>query len=147
MSSESPTSSEPDATPTEPLSARVRRWARTTLRTLHIATFGVLLGGVVLAVPYARYELWLIAAAASGALLTVTFLIEARPYWSEVRGIALLIKLTALLLAITALSRFSAWLLLGVVALSAVVSHMPGRWRHLNVFGATKDRDSPYQRG
>jgi len=147
VSSQPPTSSEPDAAPKELLADRVRRWLRTTLRTAHIATFGVLLGGVVLEVPYARYELWLYAAAVSGALLTATFLVEARPYWSEVRGVALLIKLAGLVLAATALSRFSAIILLAVVALSAVVSHMPGRWRHRNVFSASKDRDAPYQRG
>jgi hypothetical protein len=106
----------------------VRTW-RTLLRTAHLVSFGALYGGHVYGIPEARLEGALIATIATGGTL-MGFEIYRAPIWIvQVRGVATLAKI--LLLAITgAIPQLAVPLLTLVIAIGALSSHMPGRWRY-----------------
>lgn len=111
-----------------------RRWFRISMRTVHIASIVGLVGGVLFAVPLERLSSWAAATVLSGSLLIATDLADDRPYLRELRAMAMLLKL-----AILAVAYFVApWrmvLLFAVIAISSVVSHMPGRLRYHRPFG------------
>jgi hypothetical protein len=104
------------------------RWLRISLRSVHLTAVSVWLGASVYAPDTASLPEWLALVVVSGVLLVGTDLRDGLGVLREVRGAAILVKL-ALLAALPLLSTRLP-LLLAVVALSAVVSHMPGRYRY-----------------
>ena len=105
-----------------------RAW-NIALRTSHIGTSGILLGGHVLDVPRERLVVWLLLTIASGVCLTA---IEAYPHgrwFHEVRGILVWGKLILLGLAAWQWS-YRVPILAVVVVMASVGSHLPRRFRH-----------------
>lgn len=103
-----------------------------TLRTLHIAAMGILVGGHAFDVAPERLHLSLWLVVASGVALMA---LEAAPRWSwfhEVRGVLTLAKV-ALVLAVPLAWDHRLPILLTVIAIGSVTSHMPRRFRHYSL--------------
>ena len=109
-----------------------RRSIKTTLRTLHIFAGGTLLGGHIFSVPTIVLEPWLWGTVMSGLLLLLTDLHGSFSIVCEVRGVAVLAKLLLVLL-VPVFWDARVPLLLSALVIGAVISHMPGRYRHTMV--------------
>jgi hypothetical protein len=99
------------------------------LRTVHIATFGTLLGGHVFAADPDRLWPFLAATALSGLALVALELASTCEWLLEGRGLAVAAKL-AVLAAVPLFWEQRVALLLAVVVIASVTSHMPARFRH-----------------
>ena len=100
------------------------------LRTLHLASFGILLGGHAFAIQGERLLTALILTIASGIGLMVVEVYVFGVQWLFLgKGLVILLKL-AILIAIPYYWEYRLLFLLLVVAIASVGSHMPGRYRH-----------------
>ena len=100
------------------------------LRTLHLASFGILLGGHAFAVEADRLLPALYLTIASGAGLIAIEVYVMWLYWLFLgKGVMVLLKL-AILLAIPSFCEHRVILLLVVVVIASAGSHMPARFRH-----------------
>jgi hypothetical protein len=114
---------------------RVLPYARAisiSLRTLHIASIGILLGGHVFAIPATRLLPWLWLSIISGSGLMGVELYSSCKWLYQGKGVLVLVKL----LLIAAVAIFWAqrvWLLLAVLIIGSVGSHMPGRFRYYSI--------------
>ena len=100
------------------------------LRTLHLASFGILLGGHAFAIEADRLVPALYLTIASGISLMALELYVIGLYWLFLgKGIMVLLKL-AILLAVPSFWEYRLLLLLSVVVIASVGSHMPARYRH-----------------
>ncbi len=119
-----------------PVQPRVLPHARAipvALRTVHLATFGLLLGGHAFGVEAARLlpALWLTVL--SGAGLIAVEVYAAGAYWLVIgKGVAVLARL-GLLLAVPAFWEQRVVLLLTVVAIASVGAHTPACYRHCSL--------------
>ena len=107
------------------------RLCKVVLRTGHLMATSVLVGGYAFDVPAARLLPWLSAIATGVAMIFY----EAYPnlgFVFEGWGLMLLAKL-GLLCAMGLVGRRRLPILLAVVALAAIGSHMPRRWRHYSL--------------
>jgi len=103
------------------------------LRTLHLAAFGMLLGGHAFALEADRLIPYLWVTIVSGLGLIALEVYAVGLYWLVLgKGIMVLIKL-ALLLLIPFLWEARVLLLLLVVAIASIGSHMPARYRHYSI--------------
>jgi hypothetical protein len=107
------------------------------LRTIHLVTFAVLLGGHVWGVEEQRLlpSLWLTVG--SGVGLMALEVATTGRWVFEASGLLVVAKL-ALLLAVPLFWESRVALLLAVVVLAAVGSHMPRRWRHACPLGVPR---------
>ena len=110
------------------------------LRTAHIATMGILLGGHAFNVPREKLlpSLWLTIA--TGVALAV---VEAGPslvWFHQLRGLMTLAKL-GLLCIIPLCWNYRLAVLLAIVVLASVGSHMPARFRYYSVVRREVIRD------
>ena len=121
-----------------------KRWLNITLRTAHIATFAVLVGGHVFDVPASELRAWLYAAIGSGAAMMAIQLHASFRWLRELRGAAIVLKL-ALLCSIAVWWQARVPVLIAVIVLSSFVSHMPGRYRYwvLGVGPPNRDKKNP----
>ncbi len=102
-------------------------------RTLHLAAFGVLLGGHTFTVEAERLLLYLWLTILSGLGLIALEVYAVGLYWLFLgKGIMVLVKL-GLLLLIPFFWEARVLLLLLVVAIASVGSHMPARYRHYSL--------------
>src|SRR3970040_1208759 len=100
------------------------------LRTLHLAAFGMLLGGHAFGVEAERLLLSLSLPILSGLGLIALEIYAVGLYWLILgKGIMVLVKL-ALLLLIPFFWEARVALLLLVMGIASVGSHMPARYRH-----------------
>lgn len=106
----------------------VRAW-RTLLRTAHLIAFGALFGGHVYGIAPDRLTPALAAAVGTGAALMLLEVVHAPIWLVQVRGAATGLKIALVLLAQTVES-LAVPLLTLTIAIGAVSSHMPGRWRY-----------------
>ncbi len=115
--------------PDPPRDFSFRRGVRILLRTVHILTAGVLLGGYIFGEPAAALEPWLWGTVISGLLVLATDLHASLAVLFEVRGIAVLIK-TILLILAAVFWEERVLLLMSALAIGVVSSHMPRQYRH-----------------
>jgi len=108
------------------------RAIRMALRTAHIATTGILIGGHFFGIESARLLPWLWAAVATGAAFIVVELYGSCIWLVQGRGLLTLAKLVLLALVPVFWAQ-RVWLLLAVVVIGSVGSHMPGRFRYYSV--------------
>jgi len=109
-----------------------RRLVRTGLRTAHLLAFGAYYGGHVFDVAPDRLLPALVAAVGTGSLF-MAFEVWSAPVWLvQVRGVATYAKI-ALVLAAGLFWEHRVALLTVVVAIGAVTSHMPGRYRYYSL--------------
>ncbi len=106
-----------------------RRWVQIGLRTVHIASFSVLVGGHVFAVEADSLRPWLYAAIASGGALVVSQLDIGWLWFRQLRGVAIAVKL-GLLGIIPFWWSARVPLLVAIIVISSLSSHMPGRYRY-----------------
>lgn len=118
--------------PDPPRRIRRHRAISILLRTAHLATFAVLLGGHVFDVDPLRLAPWLVATVASGAGLMALELASSFAWLSTGKGLAVLVKL-AMLATVPVFWEQRVAILLAVVVLAGISSHMPARFRHYQV--------------
>ena len=118
--------------PKELRSFPYRRHIRIALRTLHILSGGVLLGGHVFNQPVEALQLWLIATVVSGLLLLLTDLYASATILFELRGVVGILKISLLLL-VPVFWPQRVFILMLVLIIGAISSHMTGRLRHRRV--------------
>jgi hypothetical protein len=106
-----------------------RRWLRIGSRTAHILCISVLVGGHFFAMPPGVLRPWLYGVIATGAVLWTTDLGQGWAYLREVRALTIMLKLV-LVASVAWLWDWRVPILFGIVLLSGVVSHMPGRYRY-----------------
>ena len=109
-----------------------RRNIRIALRTLHILSGGVLLGGHVFNQPVDAIQVWLISTVMSGLLLLLTDLYASMTILFELRGLVAIIKISLLLL-VPIFWQQRVFILILVLIIGAVSSHMTGRLRHKRI--------------
>ena len=100
------------------------------LRTFHLASFGILLGGHAFAIEADRLlpALYLTIASGIGLIAIEVYVIGL--YWLFLgKGIMVLLKL-AILLAVPSFWEYRLLFVLSVVVIASVGSHMPARYRH-----------------
>ncbi|OFW00221.1 MAG: hypothetical protein A3I61_08630 [Acidobacteria bacterium RIFCSPLOWO2_02_FULL_68_18] len=120
--------------PDVPRDFPLRRGVRAALRTIHIFTTGVLVGGHIFGQAKERLFGWLVGSVASGVVLLATDLHATFAFLLQVRGLLVLVKIV-----LTAMALFF-WearvpLLVVVLTCGAVGSHMPGALRHRLILG------------
>lgn len=109
-----------------------RAWS-IAFRTLHLAAFGLLLGGHAFAVKAGTLLPYLWLTIVSGLGLIVLELYAVGLYWLFLgKGIMVLAKL-GLLLIVPFFWEARVTLLLLVVGIASVGSHMPARYRHYSI--------------
>jgi len=102
-------------------------------RTLHLAAFGILLGGHAFELDTDRLLLYLWLTILSGLGLIALEVYAVGLYWLVLgKGIMVLLKL-ALLLLIPFFWEARVVLLVLVVGIASVGSHMPARYRHYSL--------------
>ena len=103
------------------------------LRTLHLAAFGILLGGHAFGVEAEKLLPYLHLTILSGIGLIATEVYAVGLYWFFLgKGLMVLAKL-GLLLAVPVFWEQRVALLLVVVVIASVGSHMPARYRHYSL--------------
>lgn len=102
------------------------------LRTLHIASIGILLGGHFFAMPAARLIVWLLLSLISGAGLIGIELYSSCKWLYQGKGVLVLLKLM-LVASVAIWWEQRVWLLLLVLVIGSVGSHMPGRFRYYSI--------------
>ena len=103
------------------------------LRTLHLAAFGMLLGGHAFALDSDRLIPYLWVTIVSGLGLIALEIYAVGLYWVFLgKGIMVLVKL-ALLLVIPFFWEARVALLLLVMGIASIGSHMPARYRHYSI--------------
>lgn len=111
---------------------RARAWS-IAFRTIHLAAFGLLLGGTAFAVgPDTLWPYWWLTVLSGLGLIGIE-IGTVGLYWLCLgKGVMVLVKL-GLLLAIPVFWDMRIVLLLLVVVIASVGSHMPARYRHYSV--------------
>jgi len=122
--------------PAGPKSIPYARAAKIAFRTAHLMATNFLFGGHVFGAPLEQLRLLLYAAIFTGGGMIALEAYPSLGFLFEGWGVLLLGKL-ALLCLIPWLPGCRLWLLLGVVALAAVGSHMPARFRHYSLLYRT----------
>ncbi len=112
-----------------------RRFWNVLLRSIHLATMAVAVGGLVFDVSRDAVSPWLFATVGSGMLLA---LVEAWPNWSrwlrEGRGLVVVAKII-LLATIPWLWDYRSYVLFAAIVVASIGSHMPGRFRYRVMVG------------
>jgi hypothetical protein len=104
-----------------------------SLRALHLVTFGILVGGHVFDVDPSRLVAFLAATVATGVALVALEVASTFDWLRTVKGLAVVVKVL-LLASIPLFWEQRVVILVAAIVFAAVVSHMPGRYRHARVF-------------
>ena len=124
-----------DQPPAEPAEARPlpgARFCKIALRTVHLMAISVLVGGHGFGAPAAALLPWLYVAVATGLGMIFYEAYPSMDFLFEGWGLMLMAKL-ALLCLIPFAWRLRFPILLAVVAIAAIASHLPRRYRHYSV--------------
>ena len=98
------------------------------LRTAHIATMAMLVGGMQFAAPEQALRPWRLWTVATGAALLVTEVSHSRHWVYQGRGVAALAHVGVLAL-VFASSGMRRWVVLVALVIGSVGSHLPKRLR------------------
>jgi len=108
------------------------RLLRTTLRSLHLLTFGLLFGGHAYGVDPIRLISALIATLLSGGALMALELYRTPLWLLQIRGLMTQVKILLVIL-VGPLWEYRVWLLALAIVTGSIASHMPGRWRYHSI--------------
>lgn len=108
------------------------RWVRIALRTAHLIAMGLLIGGVAGGASSSGLSAALWGTFLSGALFVAIELYQSALFVFQVKGIAVLVKLLLLVLAVERPESALPFLIVAVV-IGGISSHMPGRYRHYSL--------------
>ena len=128
--------------PDPPRRVPCERGINIALRTAHLMTFGILLGGHVFDVAPHRLIPYLYLTIASGAGLVAVELYRSCRWFYLLKGILVSLKLILLIAAGVWWDQRAA-LLLFVVLLGSVGSHLPARFRYYSVIHRRVLSDPP----
>lgn len=106
-----------------------QRWLNVALRSVHLCAVTGLGAGFLHGLPAAAWHHWLWVALVSGSALVVLFVWSDGRWLVQPPGLAVLVKLGLLGLALH-LPAAGAGLFLAAVAISSVFAHAPARVRH-----------------
>lgn len=109
-----------------------KRWLKITLRTLHLIGVAGVAGGILLDVPAASWQMYLLITVLSGVGFILLELWSNAIFIIQLRGLIIFVKL-ALLFYLYIEPQQSVIVLL-VIVLSSVVSHAPGNFRYFSLF-------------
>ncbi len=113
-------------------SFRGERGLRTSIRTVHLAAMGILLGGHVYGVAPDRLRTALMWTVGSGSAFVALELFCNFHWLFQVRGILTLTKIM-LVLSVPLFWDYRIWILLVVVAIGSVGSHLSTKFRHYSI--------------
>ncbi|HYN40936.1 MAG TPA: hypothetical protein VE129_04100 [Thermoanaerobaculia bacterium] len=99
------------------------------LRTIHIASMALVLGGIAWSVPDEKLHLSIVLTVASGVLLLAIDLAKSCVFLYQGAGVAALVKLALLGLG-QLLPGLRLAFYLAATVVGSVGSHMSGAWRH-----------------
>lgn len=116
------------------------------LRTAHLVTFGVLLGGHVFAVEPSRLVPFLLATLVSGALLMALELASTCSWLLLGKGASVMLKLL-LLAMVPVFPEQRVVILVVIVVVAGVTSHMPSQFRHRVLLPLAADNASERRAG
>lgn len=112
-----------------------RRFWNVLLRSIHLATMAVAVGGLVFDASWESVSPWLFGTVGSGMLLA---LVEAWPNASrwlrEGRGLVVVAKIVVLAM-IPWLWEYRTYILFAAIVVASIGSHMPGRFRYRVMVG------------
>lgn len=105
------------------------RYLRPTIRTAHILSMGILLGGHFFDVAPEHLRNPLVWTVATGVLFILLEAWGSLGWLFQVRGVVTVAKISLILL-IPVYWEHRMWILAAVVILASISSHMPGRFRY-----------------
>ena len=108
------------------------RALRTILRTVHLASVSVLVGGHFFDLPLERLYAPLAWTVGSGVLFVLLEIFGTLGWLFQLRGLITLAKVFLLLL-IPFFWEQRIWILMTVLVISSISSHMPGRFRYYSI--------------
>jgi hypothetical protein len=118
--------------PEEERSLPGERALRTLLRTVHLASVSVLVGGHFFDLPLDRLFAPLLWTVGSGLLFVLLEMYGTLDWLFQARGLITLAKMFLLLL-IPLFWEQRIWILMTVLAIGSISSHMPGRFRYYSI--------------
>ena len=127
--------------PDEPRALPGRRWLKIALRAVHVVFACGFLGSFVFDGGLAARPPWTTGVVASGMALLLLDLHESAAVLLQVRGLVVALKI-GLLLALPWLGDAQLWAVVGIVVVSVLSSHAPGKVRYHLVAGADRIRGS-----
>lgn len=114
-------------------STTLKRWAKISLRTLHLLSIAGVGGGILFGL---EKELWIDywwLAMVSGVLMMLMDMVS-NPVWIvQVRGVVILVKLLLLILLLNN-PAWSTFLLVLIIVISGVISHATGQLRYYSLY-------------
>ena len=113
------------------------RGLRIALRTVHIASMGILLGGHFFDVSAEQLHGPLMWTVLSGLGFMLLEIYKSLDWLFQVRGLITIVKVL-LLLGVPLFWEQRIWILLAVLAIGSVSSHMPGRFRYYSLLTGSK---------
>lgn len=119
-----------------PVEPRKLPWGRPIqvgLRTLHIITMGLVLGGIAMGGTHDRLLPWILATVLSGALLLGVDLWKSCDFLLQGAGLAVLLKLVLLGFGNLFPAARLEWYV-AATAVASIGSHMSSAWRHFLFF-------------
>ncbi|MBQ74945.1 MAG: hypothetical protein CMQ20_07965 [Gammaproteobacteria bacterium] len=119
--------------PKEPRTFPYRRVCMMTMRVAHILTSGVLFGGLVFDQAPASLMPWLWGAVLSGTIILAIDMHASCAILCEVRGVAIAIKMTLLML-VNVFWEQGILLLTIIMIVGVFSSHMSRKYRHRLIF-------------
>lgn len=115
------------------------RQVRILLRTAHLASMGVYLGGSVFAVAPERLALPLLLTIVTGLLFALFEVYGSLNWLFEVTGLATVLKI-GLLWLVSVFPAARVPLLFAVLVIGSVSSHMPANLRHFSILTGSQAR-------
>ncbi len=129
--------------PPEPRLFPGQRWLNIGLRTVHLVGVAGIGGAYLYAVDEALWLPYWLLAIGAGVALSLVYIASSAVWLLQLKGLAIALKLL-LLFAAWRLPQWRAELFIGVVVISALIAHAPGRVRGflwLPVFRRFYERD------
>lgn len=106
-----------------------QRWVRISIRTAHLISMGLLLGGFAAGIPFDRLAGPLAWTVATGMAFVAVELYASCIFLLQLKGIAVIAK-ALLLAAAWAAPQSALGCLIAAVVIGGVSSHMPGKYRY-----------------
>jgi|ETNmetMinimDraft_26_1059896.scaffolds.fasta_scaffold46605_2 hypothetical protein len=115
--------------PDPPRAVPGERWWRTVIRTIHIASMAVLVGGHFFDLPAERLVGPLAWTLGSGVAFMLLELCGSLHWLFQARGLLTIVKIVLVALVPLFWAQ-RIWILLAVIVIGSVGSHMPSRFRY-----------------
>ena len=119
-------------------SFRGMRWVNISLRSVHLVGIVGLGGAILCSLPFSVWKLYLLLTVLSGSSMLVLSIWCNGVWFIQLRGIAMLLKLTVLPFCV-----FQDWspiIIVFVIVISGVIAHAPGSVRYYQIFNNFQNR-------